>query len=52
MPTLGSGQSFQIDTSTSGQVNLIVVPEPSALVLLSGLGVIGFFARRQRGDRG
>ncbi|MFZ4734193.1 MAG: beta strand repeat-containing protein, partial [Pirellulales bacterium] len=52
MPTLGSGQSFQIDTSTSGQVNLIVVPEPSTLVLLSGLVVVGFFARRQRGGRG
>ncbi len=52
MPTLGSGQSFQIDTSTSGQVNLIVVPEPSTLVLLSGLVVVGFFARRQRDGRG
>jgi fibronectin-binding autotransporter adhesin len=52
MPTLGSGQSFQIDTSTSGQVNLIVVPEPSTLVLLSGLAVVGFFVRRQRDGRG
>jgi len=52
MPTLGSGQSFQIDTSTSGQVNLIVVPEPSTFVLLSGLAVVGFFARRQRDGRG
>jgi fibronectin-binding autotransporter adhesin len=52
MPTLGSGQSFQIDTSTPGQVNLIAVPEPSTLVLLSGLAVVGFFARRQRGARG
>jgi fibronectin-binding autotransporter adhesin len=52
MPTLGSGQSFQIDTSTPGQVNLIAVPEPSTLALLSGLAVVGFFARRQRGARG
>ena len=52
MPTLGSGQSFQIDTSTPGQVNLIAVPEPSTLVLLSGLAVVGFFVRRQRDGRG
>ena len=52
MPTLGSGQSFQIDTSTPGQVNLIAVPEPSTLALLSGLAVVGFFARRQRSARG
>jgi fibronectin-binding autotransporter adhesin len=52
MPTLGSGQSFQIDTSTPGQVNLIAVPEPSTLALLSGLAVVGFFARRQRNASG
>jgi autotransporter-associated beta strand protein len=38
MPTLSAGQSFQIDTATAGQVNIVVVPEPAALAL-AGLGI-------------
>jgi fibronectin-binding autotransporter adhesin len=38
-----------IDTSTVGQVNLVVVPEPaSAAFLVSGLGLLAGFSRRRR----
>jgi hypothetical protein len=51
LPSLGAGRSYQIDTSTTGSVNLIVVPEPGALALL-GMGVVtvawaGIRGRRQ-----
>jgi autotransporter-associated beta strand protein len=38
MPDLGGGRTFALDTATAGQVNLVVVPEPSSLIL-AGLGV-------------
>jgi fibronectin-binding autotransporter adhesin len=39
MPSVGaSGKYFQIDTATTGQVNLVIVPEPGALAL-AGLGI-------------
>jgi fibronectin-binding autotransporter adhesin len=49
LPTLADGLTFAIDTATPGQVNLAVVPEPSAL-LLAGLGLAAALgmARRQR----
>jgi fibronectin-binding autotransporter adhesin len=37
-PTLASGQSFKIDTSTANQVNLVIVPEPGAIAL-AGIGI-------------
>jgi fibronectin-binding autotransporter adhesin len=48
-PTLAAGNSFELDTSTLGEVNLIVVPEPGQ-VLLAGLGVAaaGWLIRRRR----
>jgi len=45
-----SEQKLTFTPSTGDLV--IAVPEPSTLVLLSGLAVVGFFARRQRGTRG
>ncbi|MFD0895026.1 autotransporter-associated beta strand repeat-containing protein [Luteolibacter ambystomatis] len=38
MPTLDAGQSWLIDTATTGQVNLTIIPEPasSAFLLLGG----------------
>jgi len=45
-----SEQKLTFTPSTGDLV--IAVPEPSTLVLLSGLAVVGFFARRQRGGRG
>jgi fibronectin-binding autotransporter adhesin len=51
LPSLGAGRSYQIDTSTTGRVDLIVVPEPGALALF-GMGVVtvawaGIRGRRQ-----
>lgn len=49
MPTLGAGQSFLIDTSTAGQVNLVAVPEPATASLLAGLALgAGLFNWRRR----
>jgi autotransporter-associated beta strand protein len=42
VPTLSSGH-FAVDTTTPGQVNLVVVPEPGTLALLAA-GLIGLFA--------
>lgn len=41
-------QPMQIDTSIPGQVNLVVVPEPSTYVLLSSVALAGLFVRRRR----
>jgi fibronectin-binding autotransporter adhesin len=47
-PTLAAGQSFQIDTATTGQVNLVIVPEPStALVAVVGAAVAALRWRRR-----
>lgn len=46
VPTLPSGGSFNIDTSVSGQVNLVLVPEPTSLMVLGALGVMGIRRRR------
>ncbi len=47
-PSLTSGLSFEVDTGTVGQVNLVVVPEPATLVglIAGGLGIAA--ARRFR----
>ncbi len=46
MPTLDSGYTWNLDTATSGQVNLSVVPEPKA-ALLGGLGMLALLRRRR-----
>lgn len=51
LPTLGAGQSFQIDTATTGQVNLVVVPEPSTVALVGSLAVAGALLARRRPAR-
>ena len=53
MPTLTAGYSFVIDTSTTGQVNLSVVPEPAALATIGIGGLVAAcgLARRRRSGR-
>jgi fibronectin-binding autotransporter adhesin len=50
-PSLGSGLSYEVDTGTAGQVNLVVVPEPATFVglIAGGLGIAA--ARRFRNRR-
>jgi len=49
-PSLGSGLSYEVDTGTAGQVNLVVVPEPATFVWLLA-GGIGIAAARRFRDR-
>ena len=53
LPTLGAGQTYSIDTSTPGQVNLSVIPEPSAIALAGvGMTAVAWAVRRtRRADR-
>ena len=47
-PTLASGLSFSVDTSTANQVNLVIVPEPGSLGLaVLGLAVTSLLAARR-----
>jgi autotransporter-associated beta strand protein len=46
-PALPSGLSFNVDTNTAGQVNLVVVPETSSVGLL-GLTALLTLRRRRR----
>ena len=49
LPSLGAGRYYQIDTSTSGRVDLVVVPEPGANPLLGiGVAVAAWAAKRSR----
>ncbi len=47
MPALASGLSFAIDTGTTGQVNLIVIPEPGSIAILA-LSAAAMLRRRGR----
>jgi fibronectin-binding autotransporter adhesin len=48
MPALGDGLRFALDeTTTAGEVDLVVVPEPGTLVLLAA-GAIGLLAYARR----
>jgi hypothetical protein len=51
VPPLTSWLSFEVDTGTAGQVNLVVVPEPATLVglIAGGLGIAA--SRRFRNRR-
>ncbi|MCB1132142.1 MAG: autotransporter-associated beta strand repeat-containing protein, partial [Verrucomicrobiae bacterium] len=44
MPDLDAGYTWSLDTGASGQINLVVIPEPRA-VLLGGLGLLVLLRR-------
>jgi fibronectin-binding autotransporter adhesin len=50
LPAVGSaGRYFEIDTATPGQVNLVIVPEPGAIVLVViGLAMAGWRVSRDQ----
>jgi len=49
MPTLSGGLAFAVDTATTGQINLSIIPEPATVGLgLSGLALL-LLRRRVRG---
>ena len=48
MPTLDAGYSWSLSTSTPGQINLTVVPEPGA-ALLGALSSLALLRRRRKG---
>ncbi|MBU6222020.1 MAG: autotransporter-associated beta strand repeat-containing protein [Planctomycetes bacterium] len=48
-PTLSSGLTLAVDTSTPNEVNLIVVPEPAATAAaVLGVGLVAFARMRRR----
>jgi fibronectin-binding autotransporter adhesin len=52
-PTLSSGLTFAVDTSTPNEVNLIVVPEPaSTAAAVLGVGLVAFARMRRRSMSG
>lgn len=53
MPALSGGLIFNLDTTTAGQVNLVVVPEPATMVSgMMGMGWMAAAAARRRKSRG
>ncbi|MCU0795784.1 MAG: autotransporter-associated beta strand repeat-containing protein [Akkermansiaceae bacterium] len=46
LPTLSAGYTWELNTATSGQVNLVVIPEPR-IALLGALGLLFIFRRRR-----
>jgi len=53
MPALSGGLIFNLDTTTAGQVNLVVVPEPATMVSgMIGMGWMAAAAARRRKSRG
>jgi fibronectin-binding autotransporter adhesin len=52
-PTLSSGLTLAVDTSTPNEVNLIVVPEPaSTAAAVLGVGLVAFARMRRRSMSG
>lgn len=47
-PALSGGLSFAVDTTTLGQVNLVVVPEPTTVSILGAMLISLGFRRRRR----
>jgi autotransporter-associated beta strand protein len=46
LPTLDAGSAWQLDTSTAGQIGLVVIPEPRA-ALLGSFGLLLILRRRR-----
>jgi fibronectin-binding autotransporter adhesin len=51
MPALASGYAFAVDTNTYGQVNLLIIPEPSTAAIFSSVLVLCFARRRRASAR-
>lgn len=51
LPTLGAGQSYVLDTATTGQVNLSVIPEPTSLLSTGALALAALTACLRRNRR-
>jgi hypothetical protein len=47
-PALANGYTFKVDTSTPGQVNLMVIPEPSSAAWLAACSMMLLTRRRSR----
>jgi autotransporter-associated beta strand protein len=51
LPTLAAGQSYVLDTATTGQVNLSVIPEPTSLLSTGALALAAMTACMRRNRR-
>ena len=52
LPTLAAGQSYVLDTATTGEVNLSVIPEPTSLLSAGALALAAMTAYMRRNRRG
>ncbi|MCW1926118.1 autotransporter-associated beta strand repeat-containing protein [Luteolibacter arcticus] len=49
MPTLEGDRSWELDTSTAGEIGLVIIPEPGAAALIGSFGMLLLLRRRRQG---